>query len=218
VINFTAYGSDGQGSVSTGYRVQMYSPLVLDFMTIGRPTFSSAESSNVKFDLDGNGRVERTGWLSGYRDVGFLALDLNGNGEIDSGLELFGEGTRIGSGPKKAKDGYAALAQYDLNRDGVIDPKDPVYGKLMVWFDSNHDGKTNSDELVLLSSTGVTKVGLQYSNLKDDARSAKFWGPAQCGAGGCNSYDVYFGTGLTLSSLPKGIGVGCKNASRDEKP
>lgn len=208
VINFTAYGSDGQGTASAGYRVQMYSPLVLDFMSIGRPMFSSMDASNVRFDLDGDGRSERTGWLSGYRDMGFLALDLNGNGLIDNGLELFGEGTRIQTSGKKARDGYAALAQYDTNKDGMIDARDPIYNKLLVWFDKNQDGKTNTDELVPLAQAGVTKVGLRYVTLKDAGRfvngnemrtAAKFWGPQNCGDAGCQSYDVYFSTGFTLT-------------------
>lgn len=207
-IRFTAFGSDGQGSVSSDYRVQLYSPVVLDFMSVGRPMFSALESSNVRFDLDGDGKTERTGWLAGYRDVGFLGLDMNGNGSIDSGSELFGEATVLNKSGKKARDGYAALAQYDSNKDGFIDSKDAVFSKLVVWFDRNQDGRTNSDEMVSLADTGVTKVALKHTRLKDADRfvngnemrtAAKFWGPKQCGSDGCNSYDVYFSTAFTVS-------------------
>jgi chromosome segregation ATPase len=207
-IRFTAFGSDGQGSVSTDYTVQLYSPIVLDFMTVGRPQFSGVDSSNVRFDLDGDGRAERTGWMKGYRDVGLLALDLDGNGSIDSGKELFGEATIVNKTGKKAKDGYAALAQYDSNQNGFIDSKDEIYGKLLVWFDRNHDGKTNSDELVSLAQSEVTRIALKHTRLKDAERfengnemrtAAKFWGPKQCGSAGCNSYDVYFSTAFMVS-------------------
>ncbi len=207
-IRFTAFGSDGQGSVSSDYTVQLYSPVVLDFLSVGRPMFSAVESSNVRFDLNGDGRTERTGWLAGYRDVGFLGLDMNGNGSIDSGSELFGEATVLNKSGKKARDGYAALAQYDSNKDGFIDSKDAVFSKLVVWFDRNQDGRTNSDEMVSLADTGVTKVALKHTRLKDAERfvngnemrtAAKFWGPKQCGSEGCNSYDVYFSTAFTVS-------------------
>jgi len=207
-VRFTAFGSDGQGSVSADYTVQLYSPIVLDFMTVGRPQFSSVEASKVRFDLNGDGRPERTGWLAGYRDVGLLALDLDGNGSIDSGKELFGEATIVNKTGKKAKDGYAALAQYDSNKDGFIDSKDAIYSKLVVWFDRNHDGKTNSDELVSLAQSEVTRIALKHTRLKDAERfengnemrtTAKFWGPAQCGSSGCNSYDVYFSTAFMVS-------------------
>jgi len=207
-VYFQANGSKGEQEVQTSYRIQLYSPVILDFMSVGKPMFKGVSESNVKFDLDGNGRAERTGWMAGYRDVGLLALDLNNNGQIDDGSELFGEGTVINSTGKKGKDGYTALAQYDSNRDGVIDRNDKVFSKLVVWFDRNHDGKTNSDELVSLSSTGVTKVGLNFKRMAGDDRfvngnelrtTAKFWGPKQCGESGCNSYDVYFSTAFTVS-------------------
>jgi hypothetical protein len=207
-VYFQANGSEGEGSVTASHRIQLFSPVILDFMSIGKPMFSDVSQSNVKFDLDGNGRAERTGWMAGYRDVGLLALDLNNNGVIDDGSELFGEGTVINATGKKGKDGYTALAQYDSNRDGVIDRNDEIFSKLVVWFDRNHDGKTNSDELVSLSSTGVTKVGVRYARMAGNDRfingnelrtTAKFWGPKQCGDSGCNSYDVYFSTAFTVS-------------------
>jgi hypothetical protein len=207
-VYFQANGSDGQGSVTKSHRIQLFSPVILDFMSVGKPMFSDVSQSNVKFDLDGNGRAERTGWMAGYRDVGLLALDLNNNGRIDDGSELFGEGTVIKATGKKGKDGYTALAQYDSNKDGVIDRNDAVFSKLVVWFDRNHDGKTNTDEVVSLASTGVTKVGLNFSRMAGDDRfingnelrtTAKFWGPKQCGSAGCNSYDVYFSTAFTVS-------------------
>jgi len=206
-IYFTPFGGASEGTTST-YTVQLYSPLILDFTNVGRPLFSSLEESKVRFDLNGDGTTERTGWIGGYGGVGLLALDLNGNGQIDSGLELFGEGTRIVNNGRKARDGYAALAQYDSNRDGVIDAQDPIYGKLKVWFDKNKNGRTDAGELLSLGSSGVTKVGLKHSKLTDHGRfvngnelrtTAKFWGPAECGKSGCNSYDVYFSTGFTTA-------------------
>jgi hypothetical protein len=210
-IYFTPYGGTTAGTTA-GYTVQLYSPIVLDYTNVGRPLFTSIDDSKVRFDLNGDGVTERTGWIGGFGGVGLLALDHNGNGQVDNGLELFGEGTKIVSNGKKARDGYAALAQYDSNRDGVIDAKDAVYSKLVVWFDKNKDGHTSAGELVSLASTGVTKIGLNHKRLTDAGRfvngnelrtTAKFWGPSECGKAGCNSYDVYFSTGFTTVAKAK---------------
>ncbi|MEY3900773.1 MAG: hypothetical protein RL189_79, partial [Pseudomonadota bacterium] len=204
-LQITPFSGASAGSTSN-YYILMFSPIVLDFTNVGRPLFSSLEESRVKFDLDGDGVKERTGWLGGFDGVGLLAMDLNGNGSIDGGHELFGEGTKLAHNGKKAREGYSALGQYDLNRDNLIDSKDAAYRRLLVWFDKNKDGKTGEGELVPLAETGVTKISLKHRSLKDAGRfvngnelrtTAKFWGPQECGSQGCNSYDVYFSTAFT---------------------
>ena len=208
VISFSAMLNDGTSVVNNDYRIQLYSPLVLDFMPFGRPEFVAQERSNVKFDLMGTGKPTRTGWMKGEAPVALLALP-NSEGKVTSGLELFGEATVIQSTGKKARNGYEALAQYDLNRDGVIDDKDAIFSKLVVWFDKNHNGVTDEGELVKLKDAQVTAISVKHKAMPRHERfvegndlrtTAKFWGPSQCGKGGCNSYDVYFGTSVTLSS------------------
>ena len=67
-------------------------PLALDLDGNGLQTIS-VSTSNVLFDHDNNGLLERTGWLSG--GDGFLVLDLNNNQKIDNGTELFGDSTSL---------------------------------------------------------------------------------------------------------------------------
>jgi hypothetical protein len=97
-----------------------------------------------------------TGWTDG--EDGLLALDLNGDGKINDGSELFGNATRTANG--KASDGYVALRQYDLNADGVINTKDAVFGKLQVWADTNMDGVSQAGELHSLQQVGVESLSL----------------------------------------------------------
>ena len=99
----------------------------------------------------------RSGWTDGID--GLLVLDLNGDGQINDGRELFGNGTDTPNG--KAVDGFAALAQYDLNQDAVIDSQDAVFSSLQVWVDANIDGVTGSSELKSLADLGVASLGLQ---------------------------------------------------------
>src|SRR5471032_2651420 len=86
-------------------------------------------------------------------------MDLNGNGNIDNGSELFGSGTTLADG-QKAANGYAALAELDTNHDGVINSQDAAFGKLDVWVDSNADGISEAGELHTLSSLGITQLNL----------------------------------------------------------
>jgi hypothetical protein len=77
------------------------SPLVLDVDDNGFST--NSKQDGVYFDLDNNGFAEKTAWTSGDA---FLTYDLNGNGKIDNGGELFGNHTLVGE--EKAADGFAA--------------------------------------------------------------------------------------------------------------
>ena len=56
------------------------------------------KEDGVYFDLDNTGFAQRTAWVGG--GAGFLALDLNGNGVIDNGGELFGDFTLLPDGSR----------------------------------------------------------------------------------------------------------------------
>lgn len=74
------------------------------------------------FDLSGDGVQERLPMLASGST--FLALDRNGNGQIDNGTELFG----VQSG-----NGFADLAQFDQDGNGVIDEGDSVFAELRLF-------------------------------------------------------------------------------------
>ncbi len=102
------------------------------------------------FDLDNNGLAENTAWL--HANDGFLAIDLNENGRIDNGGELFGTAT---------VDGFSALAAYDSNSDGVINSSDTIWSDLIIWQDKNSDGQTQSDEMLTLASFNITGIDVE---------------------------------------------------------
>ena len=68
-----------------------YSPLVLDLTGAGF-TLTSPENG-VYFDLNDSGTAVRTGCRTGANNVAFLVRDINHNGMIDNGGELFGSAT-----------------------------------------------------------------------------------------------------------------------------
>ncbi|MDZ7814228.1 MAG: hypothetical protein U5L74_14500 [Ideonella sp.] len=131
-------------------------PLVLDLDGNGVQTVGV--DHGVRFDLKATGDTPTVGWTDG-RD-GLLVLDRNGNGRIDDGAELFGEGTTLANG-LKAPDGFTALAEADDNGDGVINAQDAVFGQLQVWVDANIDGVTQAGELKGLAELGVVEFNLK---------------------------------------------------------
>ena len=106
---------------------------------------TSVSDTKFLFDLDADGEEEEISFAG--EGSGFLALDLNGNGVIDDGSELFGT---------KSGDGFADLAAYDEDGNGWIDENDDVYSKLRVWI-KDADG---NDKLLTLKEANVGAIYL----------------------------------------------------------
>ena len=136
-------------------------PLVFDLGGDGITTVS-LEESNAFFDLDNNGFAEKTSWVSAKE--GLLAYDKNGDGIINGGNELFGDRTLMKDGKTLASSGFAALAEYDDNKDGKIDGNDVIYTLLRIWQDADGDGIASAGELRRLIDLGIVSIGLSYSN------------------------------------------------------
>ncbi|MEN9825315.1 MAG: hypothetical protein RI953_1060, partial [Pseudomonadota bacterium] len=200
----TSYNYGGNYYRYGYYGTQWYtSPLVLDLKPNRKLETIAPNMSNAMFDLQGTGMKNKVGWIA--KETGLLALDLNGNGKIDSGRELFGDFTKLKSG-QLASNGYQALAQYDSNKDGVINSKDKIFGKLVLWLDNNADGTTQKGELKSLAKLGITGISVNYEQAASDERiqhrdsvkknlvlyKARYFG-TNCPENGCRSYDVYFG-------------------------
>lgn len=132
-------------------------PLVLDLDGDGIEAVGINRMSPILFDHNGDSVKTATGWISA--DDGFVVRDLNGNGTIDSGRELFGDNTVI-DGLNHASNGYAALAALDANADGKIDSADSVFSELRIWQDENQDGISQSGELKTLSELGIASIGV----------------------------------------------------------
>lgn len=135
------------------------SPLIVDLDGDGVET--SGKENGIYFDHDGNGFAEKSGWVG--KDDGLLVRDINGNGQIDDGTELFGNNSVLSSG-KKAENGFEALKDLDSNHDGVFDNKDAAWNEVKVWKDSNQNGLVEDGELITLEQANVSGINLAYQN------------------------------------------------------
>ena len=130
-------------------------PLVLDLNGDGIQT--SHQVGGTQFDLNADGHKESTGWTAG--GDGLLSIDLNGDGQINNGSELFGSSFRLPDG-SLAHDGFAALKSLDSNHDGVVSGADKLFSALQVWVDKNQDGISEKGELHSLTDLGITQINL----------------------------------------------------------
>ena len=169
-------GAADKINTDSSYRIVRYDPLALDLDGDGKVgTHADANWSGALFDNDGDGIRTATGWV-GAND-GLLVLDIDGNGRIDSGRELFGDQTVLAGGAM-ATGGFAALAAMDTNGDGQVDAKDADFASLRVWRDANGNGTTEAGELLSLSELGITSL----STAAEETTSAKVDGGTRAGS------------------------------------
>ncbi|MGB1237511.1 MAG: hypothetical protein ACPG4U_04825 [Pseudomonadales bacterium] len=105
-------------------------------------------STSFSFDLDADGQRENISFAAS--GSGFLALDINEDGVINDGSELFGTGQL---------EGFSDLARHDSDGNLWIDENDPVFDKLKVWTRDEN----GADRLLSLKDAGVGAIYLGSS-------------------------------------------------------
>lgn len=142
-----------------GTAEEVRSPLVVDLDGDGVETVTA--EGGVYFDHDANGFKENSGWVG--QDDGILVRDINGNGTIDNGTELFGNNSVLSSG-EKAVNGFEALKDLDDNNDGIFDHNDKAWNEVKIWKDANGNGIVDEGELLTPEQAGIAGINLDYDN------------------------------------------------------
>jgi hypothetical protein len=144
----------------------------------------TSPADGVDFDLDGDGKRERVGWTYADRKEGFLAIDSNTNGAIDSGSELIGSGLKDRRLARRMN-GFDALlflqgavlgpdGQPQIAGDPQLNANDAVYRELMVWFDLNHNGRSEAAELSTLEKASISEFFVGYRRAPDIAAGQRY--------------------------------------------
>lgn len=137
-------------------------PLILDLNGDGIHT-TGLEDPVRFWDLNNDGYRNGSGWIDPDTEEAFLWLDTQTDHRVDQ-HELFGSAMVAPDGGFH-KNGFQALEKFDTpeyggNGDGAITPGDRVWGRLRLWNDKNHDGKSQPTEIDTLGSHGVVSLGL----------------------------------------------------------
>ena len=149
----------GFGQLGDANFVATVDPLILD---LGAPGIDfTGLDDGVSFDINADGLPDQMAWTAG--EDGILALDVDGNGTIDNGTEIFSPDFAGGEHASS----LAALASLDGNGDGLIDANDAAYGSLQVWQDLDHDGVSDAGELTGLAALGITGINLGATPVDD---------------------------------------------------
>ena len=138
--------------------ISLYDPIALDLNNNGKIDTLSLENG-VFFDHNGDKVAFKSSWVNS--SDGILVRDIDGDGKITSGAELFGNFTKLKNG-ELAKNGAQALKDLDDNNDGIFDSNDKAFNEILVWQDFNSDGKAESGELKSLSEHGIKSINLEF--------------------------------------------------------
>ncbi len=141
--------------MSIASAVSMIDPLVINVSS----DITSISDQSFFFDLDCDGKEEKISNLGS--GSGFLALDLNGDGKIGDGSELFGT---------KSGNGFKDLSTYDKDGNGWIDENDEIYEKLQIWL-RNEDG---TDRLLSLKEADVGAIYLGNAKTSMSHHNSQF--------------------------------------------
>ena len=135
-------------------------PIGFDLNGDGLDLISIDESLTTVLGTDGS--LTRIGWLGG--DDGFLALDRDGDGTINTFSEI-----SFVQDLEGATTDFEGLRAYDTNADGVFDAQDERFGEFQIWRDINQDGQSAGEgELLTLETAGITSISLELQSTGRD--------------------------------------------------
>jgi|RhiMethySRZTD1v2_1073278.scaffolds.fasta_scaffold01329_5 hypothetical protein len=149
-------------------------PVVVDLAANGF-SLTSVEDG-VRFDLDLDGVPDEVGWTARGSDDAFLAMDRTQSGSVAAPHLLFG-------GMPPGVNGFDTLGQFENDPmqwlrsptplktgpepPGIVDESDPVFHRLILWVDANHNGLSEADEMRSPQSVGLVQISSGYEGTSE---------------------------------------------------
>ena len=194
----------------------------------GKPIHLTDASGGIAFDLIGSGIRKPVAWTQAGSTAAFLVLDLDGDGAITTGAELFGVpvGAPRRHKPAAGENSFTLLAAYDDpakggNGDGAISAADAVFSRLRLWTDGDHDGVSQAAELMPLATAGVVSIDLSYGVTGRQDGQGNFYryrGMVHLTSGrSVPVWDVFLATGPGAGGTPEAADEGAP-IDRDAAP
>jgi len=156
-------------------------PIVLDMDGDGVNLIALADSA-AKFDIDGDGKDDKTAWI-GQGD-GFLVYDFDGDGAVTFQEELVFTAWAQGA----HSDLTALRIAFDTNHDDVFDAADDAFQDFAVWQDDG-DGKSEAGEVQSLSALGITSIDLLALPVMEDVDAGFHFGTGSYQTENGDSFD-----------------------------
>ena len=180
------------------------SPIVIDLNRDGF-AFGGPEGA-IWYDLLGMGKPFLLQWVRPGENDAFLVHDINRDGVVNDGSELFGNGTRLLLEKNQlARNGFLGLQQFDDprlggNDDGYISREDRVWENLYLWVDGDANGLSDSREMRALRDTEFLSLETipKEAGIRDEHGNwLRFWAWSYKGGPGRQSeklwmVDVFF--------------------------
>lgn len=135
--------------VEFGNAPRLTDPLVLNLAT----DQVRLRAGSYSFDLNLDGQADQLAQLGS--GSAYLALDRNGNGQIDDGRELFGP---------RSGNGFSELAELDDDGNGWIDEADAAFAQLRLW--------RPGEGLQTLAEAGVGAIALMHASTPFQLKAA----------------------------------------------
>ena len=129
--------------------------ILQDPLVISMDGGQALSSDAFAFNLTGK-EGESIPFMNGT--AGYLARDINDDGKIQSGQELFGP---------KSGDGFKELKQFDDDKNGWIDESDSIFKQLKLW-----QITTQGESLISLKEAGIGALSLNSVELGYTAKSS----------------------------------------------
>ncbi|HEX6314232.1 MAG TPA: hypothetical protein VFZ73_05205 [Gemmatimonadaceae bacterium] len=146
-VRLSGYGAPSLWQPVVQHRAPFRNCVLVTSTDLRNPYALTSVDDGVQFDLNDDGTPDQVSWTTAGSHVAFLALDRDDDGKVSSLRELIGEHTvpEAGNAPNALMSLAAEAA--GAGHRAVVDGENPLFLRLLLWTDSNHNGISESSEL-----------------------------------------------------------------------